>query len=191
VIAAAAGRAGATEAERAMGGFAVPYSPEYLKFRSDPIVLKQIAERTGGRVLDGSMLDLFHPQRQSRESSLPVIDWFLLIIACLVPIDVAVRRVQLDWSVIRGWFTRKAAEASGETMGALLQRKKQTATTFQPSETIRPAATFRPAPVPPKPRVPSAPESKPAAPETPEAPDAAQSTTERLLARKRRRDGDQ
>ena len=34
--------------EQAFGGFAVPYSPEYLKFRSDPILLKQIAERTGG-----------------------------------------------------------------------------------------------------------------------------------------------
>ncbi|MDB6149970.1 MAG: hypothetical protein JWQ44_1418 [Chthoniobacter sp.] len=187
VIAAAAGRPGAVEAERAIGGFAVPYSPEYLKFRSDPIVLKQIAERTGGRVLDGSMLDLFHPARQSRESSLPVIDWFLLVIACLVPIDVAVRRVQLDWTVIRGWFTRRVADSSGETMGALLQRKKQVTTNLRPSETTRPSVAFKPAPSAPRRPIPP-PAAKPAVPENP---DGAQSTTERLLARKRRREEDQ
>ncbi len=34
---------------RAQGGFIVPYSPEYLRFRSNPIVLQEIADKTGGR----------------------------------------------------------------------------------------------------------------------------------------------
>ena len=45
------GAAGELRTEQAVAGFAVPYSPEYLRFRSDPILLKQLAERTGGRVL--------------------------------------------------------------------------------------------------------------------------------------------
>src|SRR6185503_12841183 len=52
VMAAGIGTAAGKERnEQAIGGFAVPYSPEYLRFRSDPILLKSIAERTGGRVL--------------------------------------------------------------------------------------------------------------------------------------------
>ena len=52
-------------------------------------MLKQIAERTGGRLLTGAETDLFHPQRTPRESTPPVFDWFLLALACLVPLDVA------------------------------------------------------------------------------------------------------
>jgi hypothetical protein len=36
---------------RAQGGFIVSYSPEYLRFRSNPLVLDEIAEKTGGKVL--------------------------------------------------------------------------------------------------------------------------------------------
>ncbi|MEA3208967.1 MAG: hypothetical protein QOE70_2024 [Chthoniobacter sp.] len=184
VIAAASGRPGATDsAEQATGGFAVPYSPEYLKFRSDPIVLKEIAEKTGGRLLTAGTTDLYHPQRQPRESTLPVFDWFLLLLACLVPLDVAIRRVQLDWSVIRAWFRRGQRESSGETMGALLERKLRTKATLQPSPGTRPPPLV--APVKP---VRTAPAPPPKASEPhPESSDAAQSTTERLLARKRKR----
>ncbi len=184
VIAAAAGRAGATEPENAMGSFAVPYSPEYLKFRSDPRVLQEIARKTGGRVLSAADTDLFHPPRQPRESSSPVIDWFLIVLACLIPIDVAVRRVQLDWSVIRGWFTRRSREESTETMGALLQRKRQVKTALTVSPAHRPLPILPTATAPPPPSTPAA-QSSPAEPN-----DTPQSTTERLLARKRRRDDD-
>ncbi len=176
VIAAAAGRPGGSEPEQVMGGFAVPYSPEYLKFRSDPRVLQEIARKTGGRVLSATDLDLYHPARQPRESSSPVIDWFLILLACLVPLDVAVRRVQLDWSLIRGWFIGRSREESTGTMGALLQRKQQVKSTFIPPRSERAA----PSSVAPPPG-PSAP------PPPPEPPDPAQTTTERLLARKRKR----
>ena len=176
VIAAAAGRPGGSEPEQMVGGFAVPYSPEYLKFRSDPRVLQEIARKTGGRVLSASDLDLYHPARQPRESSSPVIDWFLILLACLVPLDVAVRRVQLDWSLIRGWFIGRSREESTGTMGALLQRKQQVKSTFLPPRSERAAPTA------------AAPPPGPAAPlPTPEPPDPAQTTTERLLARKRKR----
>ncbi len=176
VIAAAAGRAGATEPEQITGGFAVPYSPEYLKFRSDPRVLQEIARKTGGRVLSSTDLDLYHPARQPRESSSPVIDWFLILLACLIPLDVAVRRVQLDWSLIRGWFTPRSREDSTATMGALLGRKQKLRGVLDSAPGSRPQ---RPAPSTPLPPT-------PAQSSDPEPPGEAPSTTERLLARKRK-----
>jgi hypothetical protein len=179
VIAAAAGRGSAPE--QALGGFAVPYSPEYLNFRSNPILLKQIAERTGGRLLNAATTDIYHPPRQPRESTRPVFDWFLIVLACLLPLDVAVRRVQLDWSLIRGWFTRGPRKESTETMGALLQRKQQMKTTLAPprSERSPPAS-----PATTTPQNLSAASSEPPKPVVEDTP---QSTTERLLARKRKR----
>ena len=188
VIAAAAG-ADSERPEQAVGGFAVPYSPEYLRFRSDPILLKQIAERTGGRVLKAGDLDLYHPARTSRESSRPVADLFLILLACLIPLDVGIRRIQLDWTVIRDFLFRRKTESSGETMGALLQRKQQVQTTLQTERAERPAPVI----LPPRPAQKPPPISSPQPPaksaET-ASPDDPQSTTERLLARKRKRQDD-
>ncbi|MEO6785834.1 MAG: glutamine amidotransferase, partial [Chthoniobacteraceae bacterium] len=175
--------------EQAFGGFAVPYSPEYLRFKSNPIALKQIADRTGGRVLSPSDLDLFHPPRSVRESSRPVFDWFLIALACLIPLDVGLRRVQLDWRVITGWFGFGKKSASTETMGALLQRKKdaQAAITSaeRPRPVVLPTKLTTTATTPPA----AAPEPQPKSDETPTA-DELQSTTERLLARKKKRQQD-
>ncbi len=171
--------------EQAFGGFAVPYSPEYLRFKSNPIALKQIAERTGGRVLSPSDIDLFHPPRSTRESSRPVFDWFLIALACLIPLDVGLRRVQLDWQVIKGWFGFGRKAGSTETMGALLQRKKEVQAATMPAE--RPKPVILPAKAGGVTR-PADPDSKPQPkPDEPAAADDQQSTTERLLARKRKR----
>ncbi len=189
VVAVAAGRRDRDGTpEQAIGGFAVPYSPEYLRFRSDPVLLQQIAARTGGRVLSATETDIFHPPRETRESSRPVFDWFIIVLACLLPLDVAMRRVQLDWSVIRGWFGfGKKVEDSTETMGALLGRKRRVQTALDaPSETraLSPAP-----PKPPSTSIPAA--AKPSAPPPAPESDETISTTERLLARKRQRDQDQ
>lgn len=170
--------AGAGRSERAVGGFAVPYSPEYLRFRSDPILLKKVAQETGGRLLTGRDDAIFKVARTPRESSRPVIDWFLILVACLIPIDVGVRRIQLDWSVIRGWFGfGKKEAASGETLGALLQRKQEVSATM---ETRRPAAPIRLAPKSNASQSSQEDVSPPA--------EEGESTTARLLARKRKRD---
>lgn len=182
--------AGRERNEQAFAGFAVPYSAEYLRFRSDPILLQQIAERTGGRLLATNDLDVFSPERSVRESSRPVFDWFLLALCILLPLDVAVRRVQLDWDVIRGWFRPRSAEGSGETIGALLQRKAQVKERFDEVHPQRPGPVIAPRTV----RTPTAPKAAPPANRAPapaEEADANEptSTTERLLARKRKRQG--
>ena len=181
----AAGEGGG-RSERVVGSFAVAYSPEYLRFRSDPRLLDEVAARTAGRVLTGSETgrQLFLPERESRESSRSVIDWFLLVAACLVPIDVTVRRVQWDAGALRDWLRRRrdlAAQpaTAGQTMGTLLQRKQaQRPRPASPIAVPRPPAA--PPPLPPAaPPPPGAPSDKPP-----------QSTTESLLARKRRQQKD-
>jgi hypothetical protein len=194
-VVSAAASAGSDQTEQVVGGFAVPYSPEYLRFRSDPILLKQIAERTGGRVLKAADVDIYHPARTSRESTRPVADLFLIVLACLIPLDVGIRRIQIDWAVIRDFLFRRKTATSGETMGALLQRKKQVKSTLDAERAERPPPVILPQRPVSRPPASSSPPptapAKPVAPAEPPKPDDPQTTTERLLARKRKRQDDQ
>jgi uncharacterized membrane protein len=173
--------------ERVTGGFVVPYSPEYLRFRSNHIVLEQIAARTGGRVLNGDETSekIFIHDKRPRETTRPILDWFLILLACLLPLDVAVRRIQLDWYVIRSWLTWKRRAEADATLGALLKRKGQIE--FTPGEKkvagktvpiVLPGARAPARGAPPK-ETPT--ELKPA--DTPSQP---ATTTERLLEMKRK-----
>lgn len=175
--------------ERAVGGFVVPYSPEYLRFRSNPIVLKQIAQRTGGRTLTGDERgeEIFIKERKPKESSRSVADWFLLLLACLVPLDVGVRRIQLDWYVVRGWLRLgRRAVPSGETLGALLRRKREIEFVPREKEKERrlPAAALGIKPGEVKREAP--PGEEKAVEAKPETEAKRLSTTERLLAIKKR-----
>lgn len=177
--------------EQAFAGFIVPYSPEYLRFRSDRQALREIVERTGGRFLEGTpeVDKIYQTQRSPRRSSRPVFDWFLIALACLVPLDVAVRRIQIDPSAILALFRRRKVESTA-TMGTLLQRKQEVQGTLQRREE-------RPLPPPPRPSAPAArdtqrtpplpPPPPPAAPPNP-SDEAPLSTTERLLRRKKQRE---
>jgi uncharacterized membrane protein len=175
--------AGDGRSERVVGGIAVAYSPEYLRFRADPATLEQIAARTGGRVLTGRERgeDIFPKERKSVESSRPVSDLFLIAMACLLPLDVAVRRVQLDWALIRGWLSLgRAPAASTETMSALLRRKR--AIQFGPPEQERPGEPEAPAARPTR-----AAGTRPRAEPSEEAAEQERrSTTERLLDMKKK-----
>ena len=176
--------------ERALGRFVVPYSPEYLRFRSNPIALEQIARRTGGRMLAGAEpgKELFVKQRKPRASSESVVDWFLLALACLIPLDVAVRRVQLDWLVIGGWLgLGRRKRASGATLGALLRRKEAIRLPAGRRERPLPAAPpAEPRPVVARPAAPPTPAPKPAAEPSKDAGPPPASTTGRLLAAKKK-----
>lgn len=123
---------GRNRTETATGGFIVSYSPEYLRFRSDPITLQQIQQQTGGRKLDLSSpaSDVF-TNRQPRSSTRPVFDWVLISLAVLLPIDVAVRRVHIDWASLREFLLRRrSTRDETTTLGSLLATKQQTAAQF-------------------------------------------------------------
>ncbi len=112
---------------RTQGGFIVPYSPEYLRFRSNPIALQEIADKTGGTVLnkDTAVDDIYKSHRQPKQSSRPIFDWFLVALAFLLPLDVAFRRIQIDRHSIASLFGLGRSKGdSTATMGTLLERKK-------------------------------------------------------------------
>ncbi|MFY9256053.1 MAG: VWA domain-containing protein [Fuerstiella sp.] len=191
---------GGDRKEIAYGGFIISYSPEYLRFEPNPIVLQEIADQTGGQVLDSSLTpeelaDQIYGRRKPKRSTRSVFDWFLMALACLIPLDVAVRRVQLDFSSVKRLFSSKKKESTA-TMGALLQKaesvratmteKRDTTGTSKPAE--RP---FQPRPAAPKP-MPKADnivdgKTEPAKPDTKSSGNDG-NTTSRLLAMKRRRE---
>ncbi len=176
------------EKVRGHGGFVVPYSREYQRFEADPITLKRIAERTGGRVLTGDETGeaLFGVDRQPQMSTRSIVDWFLLVLACLVPLDVAVRRVQVEPRVLLERLgLRRSDTSTTETMGTLLQRKQATADAMRPAEAERSRGTVEE--VEPTRRPSTAERSDETSEESePSREEGSGSTTEELLKVKRR-----
>ncbi len=206
----ASGRANPTagadgsEKESAYAGFIVSYSPEYLRFRANPIILNKIAEETKGRELDkdAEMKELaaqIFGDRKPKRSSQPIFEWYLMVLACLLPLDVAVRRVQIDLSQIRKWFRRDRKESTA-TMGSLLQRTSELRSQLnnqRDPDASRSRSEMPPErpmqPRPPMPRPTSGPSPQPQnnqpAPQTPDAPPPSDGgTTSRLLAMKKKRE---
>ncbi len=199
VVSAVGGSGDQARRERAFAGLAVPYSAEYLRFRANPLVLQRIVDRTGGRMLTGTEdgKALYGIERKPQRTSRPVFDWFLVALACLLPLDVALRRVQIDpramVAAVLGRFRRGERAESTATMGALLNRKQQVvlptgkAAHMPPSrQPMAPTAPSSSAP-PTSPGAVSAPPAaaKPAV--KPGTPPAAGGTTGKLLEAKRKR----
>lgn len=131
IVAAAVGK---KREEKVVGAFVIPYSAEYLRFRSSPLILNKIAEKTGGRLLTGNEegQELFPLIRETRLNSQPVFDIFLMILAILIPLDVGMRRVQIDFAAIIAKLKgSKGSRESTATLGALLKRKEQVDNTLQ------------------------------------------------------------
>lgn len=177
----------------AFGGFIVPYSPEYLRFRSNMQTLQEIASRTGGRVLTGDAVkdDIYRHGRAPKRSSKPIFDWFLVALAILIPIDVALRRIQIDFAAIKSalGFGRRVAPTA--TMGALLQAKQSATAAIQARKAERPLPPQSTGTIPTRSTSTASTVVKQKPADTP--PPAADSgpaisTTERLLALKRKRD---
>jgi hypothetical protein len=200
--------AGDRDTERALGGFIVPYSPEYLRFRSNPIILEQVQEKTGGRRLTPDPItsqeedpwgtaakEIYETRRSPKQSSRPVFDWFLLALACLLPLDVAVRRIQIDLYAIKSLLMfGRGKGPSTQTMGALLERKKSVDTGLDKGRRETPLPQIRPTAGP---RIPPAARAAAAAGQKPQKNQEKNvsqqkveddgTTTSRLLAMKRRR----
>ncbi|SFH67673.1 VWA domain-containing protein [Planctomicrobium piriforme] len=184
----AIGKSGDRE-DRVYGGFIISYSPEYLKFTSNWNNLRLIKDATGGEELttQSTAADIFN-RRVAKQSSKPIFDWFLIALACLIPLDVAMRRVQLDWTVIGEWLGFGKKAATTQTMGSLLARKEKVGEQLRGERETRPLAPTKPAPyqLPPKTTAPPPPPKAP----PPAAPPAAadESTMGRLLRQKRERE---
>jgi uncharacterized membrane protein len=171
--------------QRVASGFVVPYSPEFRRFRSNPIVLERIARRSGGRLLSGSESteQIYDVDRQVRHSARSIIDWMLMVLACLVPLDVGLRRVQFDFTAIRAWMgIGRSAQPSAQMFSALMARKKDVAQTLS----REPDALEVPSAAPEDEPLPAAPPKAPGGSEPAATP---QTTMQRLMeARKRARE---
>lgn len=186
---------GGDRKDLAFGGFIVSYSPEYLRFRSNRQTLQEIADRTGGKMLTGDPAkdEIYTRGRTPKRSSKPIFDWFLIALAILVPLDVAIRRIQIDVRAIWKTLTLQRRAPSSATMGTLLQTKQSVSAALQSrkGERTMPPLTGS---MPPRSTSskPATPTTKSQTPSTPSAPTGNESsptsTTERLLALKRKRD---
>ena len=140
------GKAGPRE-DRATGGFIVSYSPEYLKFTSNWNILRQIQKETGGQLLTNTgnpevdSKQIFN-RRQTKTTSQPVFDWFLMALCFLIPLDVGIRRIQLDWKMILARLGFGKVSVTTGTMGTLLAKKQEVSSQLkgQRAET-RPTST--------------------------------------------------
>lgn len=183
--------------DRANSSWIVSYSPEYLRFRSNPLTLEEIAEKTGGRILpaDPKQSEIFTTQRQIRRSTRPIFDWFLMALACLLVVDVGIRRIHIDWALIKNWiFRSKSTAATTQMLGTLLEKKQEVGQQF---ETLRAAIPKRPRPPEAggstgKPAIPPRTPPAPSGSSAPPPPEDSASTTGKLLELKRKRQqGDQ
>ncbi|CAN5223105.1 VWA domain-containing protein [soil metagenome] len=105
-------------AEFSTSGASVAYSPEYQTSASADEFLKRVAEASGGRYVD----DLKTYQPYSRDlnrvrSPEQLWPWFLMLGIILMPIDIFLRRVYLNWGDIVSWFGRKFGRTKVEETG--------------------------------------------------------------------------
>ena len=172
--------------ETVTGGFIVPYSPEYLRFRSNPIALEEIRARTDGEELKASTpAEAVFGRRDPKESSNPIFDWFLIGLAILVPVDVAMRRIQISPKAILAALRRKPdAGPATATMSTLLQRKQEVTSRM---ETAKPERRTPPRTTTAARTTASAPVARPAAEQPPAKTHTEGTTTSKLLEMKRKR----
>jgi uncharacterized membrane protein len=90
------------------GGAALSYSPEYQVSRSNDALLQTLAEESGGQIVE-SPPD-YNPFLHNLPTGLkPRNLWPLLAMLglLLLPIDIFVRRVYVDWGEVREWVAAK------------------------------------------------------------------------------------
>jgi uncharacterized membrane protein len=196
-------------------GWVLSYSPEYQLALADDdpnvapesiVFLQQLATLTGGENIAADGARAFdHDLRQPPEARTPVWPWSLALAAVLLPVDIAIRRLNVGRYEIRQWQARVRAATQRAGRPALpeqrvdqlasLRAAKDRANESLPRPAPPPIAG-RPAPPPnstgpaygPPPRAGSP--AKPAAltPDPTPRPKPAGSTSAELLARKRARE---
>ena len=176
-------------------GFVVAYSPEYRATEIDATLMPDLAGIGGGQVLplEAPGRAFAHTLPPARSAS-PLWPLLLLLAACLLPLDVAVRRVVLGredlrqaWARLQGRFPSRPAQPQPElsSAGQLLKVKQKSADS--PPEkppTVAGQARAEPLPRP----APSPPAADPGSQQTGDSPAPEEiSTIERLKKVKQRR----
>jgi uncharacterized membrane protein/Mg-chelatase subunit ChlD len=93
----------------ARDAFSFPYSSEFSAVRSNDGLLQQIAQETGGRVLEEADLaqaDLFVRTGEAARDLRPIWYWLVFAAAALLAADVALRRIALEREAVQAWLVR-------------------------------------------------------------------------------------
>jgi uncharacterized membrane protein len=145
------------------GGVAVNSQPEFRDLQSNDAKLAEIAERTGGRLLDpwdAKNANFFSRDKVAVSASpLPVFDILLPILLGLILLDVALRRIAWDWASMKRMaltagnkvrsFTSVRKVKSRETLDALRRVREEVAETkFRPAEGAGGLEASAPPPLP-------------------------------------------
>jgi uncharacterized membrane protein len=123
-------------------GASINYSPEFAASEPNNNLLRRLAESGGGRMLnwDNPGDNPFLHDRKKTFQPRDLWEWLLRICILLFPLDVAIRRIQLDqdemqraWRRVRSWVffwqgVPREPEAE-ESLAALLQRRDQVRST--------------------------------------------------------------
>jgi hypothetical protein len=190
-------------------GASINYSPEFTTSEPNANLLRRLAESGGGKVLDpdNPADNPFLHDRQKTFQPRDLWEWLLRLSVLLFPLDVAVRRIQLDrdemrraWRRVRHrvffWQGVPREPEAEESLAALLSRREQVRSTQTAPARQSTAELFKPQkPVTLPPEDPSQSilpgagiphREPPAGPETAGKPQDQATTTSRLLDAKRR-----
>jgi uncharacterized membrane protein len=142
------GRGPKNEGGVMLTGMAVNSSPELRDLKSNNAVLRDVAERTRGRVLppfDAVAANLFTREGLRQTASpLPVWDLLVPVLLALIIADVATRRIAWDWLATKRFAAATADKVRGftvvrkvetrQSLDALRKVKVETAAVTKPEE---------------------------------------------------------
>ncbi|MDP6793862.1 MAG: VWA domain-containing protein [Verrucomicrobiota bacterium] len=180
-------------------GANLDHSPEFAESQPNLARLERLAEVGGGKLLSHDF-DADNPFKRDRRKTFQPVDlweWLIKFAVLVFPIDVGVRRIQLDWeewlkatATLRRlfffWRRRERGTSSDESLASLLAKRDEARQTFQRDQPRTPKPSlFEPE------RTVAEPPAQPIATagakaEEPNKTDQADSTTSRLLEAKRK-----
>jgi uncharacterized membrane protein len=121
-------------------GLSVNYSPEFDDPEPNANLLRRLAEISGGKVLDPDVDNPFKHNRIKTFQPQDLWEWLLKLAVILFPLDVAIRRIQIDreeWAkatrslrrILFFWRPEKKAPQADESLAALLNRRDRVRST--------------------------------------------------------------
>lgn len=111
-------------------GWVQTYSPEY-QIAGAVSVLPELATLTGGRSLAGDLSGVFSRDIDARTASQPLAPWLLVLAMCLLPLDIAVRRLIItasDRQRLRQWLAARRTPpetAPAERIASLMSARER------------------------------------------------------------------
>ncbi len=133
-------------------GLSTAYSPEYRALQSNKYLMNQLAAIGSGRA-DPAAPRIFGADRPIVYSTVDLTYRLLALAAILLPIDVAIRRLAIDWSDVKKWLRLRRSPSKTTTSGAtpelgrLLDRKSATVLSHDYASTVEERGTEAPVPV--------------------------------------------